>query len=160
MVDLKLRNDRWVMVGTVTRPDGSRVRVRKSTGCGKHEKTLALAYLAEFTRKILADEVDEPRVDVSLGVAIGHYLRKPNPPGQTDKLILVRLERALGKRRLSSLKLFDLHEWVNRGSRQPGTIRREIVSINAMLNHGSEIGLKVPEWRLKKTVVDDERVRS
>ena len=73
--------------------------------------------------------------------------------------VLVRLDGQYGHVKLSELRLYDMVAWCNRGHRQAGTVRREMGAINAMLNHGHEIGLAVPAWRLKKPSVDDARTR-
>jgi integrase len=157
---LVLRDSVWYAMGTVTDPTGEKIRVRKSTGFGRADKVHAEA----VRRRILMDvasgkwgkAVGEAE---TLADAIRLFLQRPIPPGATDVSVLRRLERDLGHRPLARLKGVELMGWVTARGNMPGTVAREIGSIEACLNYARDLGVEVPEMKLKKPSVDDARTR-
>ena len=160
-LELKLRNDVWQVHGTVVRPDGKRVRVRKSTGYTVHQKQYASAALS----RILLEHMNAPpEAEVendaaTLDDAIDAYLSRPNPPGQTERGHLMRLSKAMGRTVLSKVQLHSLYVYVTQRGNMPGTVAREMNSINAMLTHAKEVGMNAPDFLLKRPHVDDARTR-
>lgn len=157
---LSLRNDVWQVVGTVVTPSGDRLRVRKSTGYERGMKPYAQEAMGRILRDALDGKLDKgASSSVTVGQAIDMYVRRPNPPGDTDVGILHRFGNVYAKTRLSSLSVADVMVWVNGRGNKASTVKREINSISAMLSHAKDMGLVVPDLVLKKPKVDDARVR-
>lgn len=164
MIKLKLINDIWHVNGTVIRPDGKKVRIRRTTKFGKEQKQYAMVALGQVLSEVLAGgEPSNENIKARLDDAIGRYLARPVRPGKTDVEILTRLSRYMGGRLLSRLRVADFVDYCEgKGTRRhpkPGTVAREMQAINAMLNHARVCGMAVPEIYLQRPRVDDARTR-
>lgn len=157
-LNLKLRNDVWQVHGTVIAPDGRKVRVRKSTGFPKHLKNLASAKMPEIIAEALRGDVSKPKAD-NIASAIRMFVGRPNPPGATDVGTLERFGQKFGHVRLGDVNQTDILMYVQSKGNKPNTVAREINTINAMFNYAREVGMNVPEIKLKKPTVDDSRLR-
>jgi integrase len=156
---LSLRNDVWQVTGTVVTPDGGRLRVRKSTGYDKHMKPYAQEAMGRILTEALSGKMSTKTSAVSVGQAVRLFCERPSGVGATDVGILNRFDRAYGKMRLVELTVADVQLWVNARGNAASTVKREINSIMAMLNHARDMGLEVPALQLKKPKVDDTRTR-
>lgn len=156
---LTLRNDVWQVTGTVIRPDGGKVRVRKSTGFQKSMKPYAQEALSRILKAALDGELEGSSSSVTVGQAVRLFLDRPNKVGATDVGILSRFDNKYGKTRLELLSVSDVMIWVNGRGNKASTVKREINSISAMLSHARDMGLDVPDLKLKKPKVDDARLR-
>jgi len=158
-LELRLRNDVWQVCGTVVKPDGVKVRVRKTTGYTKHQKQYASAALSRILLDTMNGVAEVENDAATLEDAINQYLSRPNPPGETDVSILNRLGKLQGKTPLARLKTNNLYSYVTGRGNSAGTVAREMNTINAMLKHAREIGLDAPDITLKRPSVDDARSR-
>jgi integrase len=157
---LTLRNDVWQVSGTVVTPTGGRLRVRKSTGFGRSMKPHAQEAMGRILKDALDGRLEKGATSsVSVGQAIRLFLDRPSKVGETDVNIMGRFDAAHGKTRLEALTVADVMLWVNSRGNKASTVKREINSIMAMLNHAKDMGLDAPDLRLKKPKVDDSRTR-
>jgi integrase len=159
-LELKFRGDVWYVMGTLNDPTGEKVRVRKSTGFGKQDRAFADAERKRITQEVLAGKWGKVAGEAdTLGGAIDLFLTRPTPPGATDANVLTRLKRDLGSRKLAKLSGPELMVWVGGRGNVPGTVAREIASINACLNYSRTLGVQIAEFKLVKPTVDDARTR-
>ena len=159
-LELKWRGKAWYVMGTLTEPGGEKVRVRKSTGFGKSDRAFAEEERKRITQEVMAGKWGKITGEAdTLGGAVDLFLARPNPPGATDESVLRRLKRDLGGRKLTKLSGPELMAWVTGRGNVPGTVAREIGSINACLNYARTLGVQVAEFKLVKPTVDDARVR-
>jgi integrase len=159
-LELKFRGSVWYVTGTLVDPTGEKVRIRKSTGFGKQDRAFADGERKRITQEVLAGKWGKTVGEAdTLGGAVDLFLARPTPPGATDESVLRRLKRDLGGRRLDKLSGPELMGWVTGRGNVPGTVAREIGSINACLNYARTLGVKVAEFKLVKPTVDDARVR-
>jgi integrase len=157
---LALRNDVWQVTGTVTLPGGEKLRVRKSTGYTKHQKSFASEVLSRLLHDAMTGRLgSEGRTYETVADAVDLYLGRPNPPGLTDQQVLMRFARRFGGVRLDQVRAADVMVYTQGRGNKPGTVAREINSINAMFKYARDCGLGVADFVLKKPSVDDERAR-
>ncbi len=159
-LELKWMGKAWYVMGTLTDPTGEKVRVRKTTGFAKQDRSFADEVRKRITEEVrsgkwgkVAGEAD------TLGGAVDLFLARPTPPGATDVSVLLRLKRDLGGRKLAKLSGPELMAWVTGRGNVPGTVAREIGSISACLNYSRTLGVQIAEFKLVKPTVDDARVR-
>ena len=156
---LRLRNGKWHAVGTVTTVDGEVIRIRKSTGYSKDEKSYAQAKLVTMANEAIeASETVVPRT-FTVWQCVDLYLDRPNPAGETDQRILKNFGKEFGRKHVKRLDLVQVAEWFRSRGIAASTVAREITSINSMLNYAKEFGVDVPSKYLKKPSVDDARTR-
>jgi integrase len=150
----------WYVSGTLADPTGEKVRVRKSTGFGKQDRSHAEAERKRITQEVLAGKWGKASGEAdSLGAAVDLFLARPVPPGATDESVLKRLKRDLGGRKLAKLSGPELMGWVTGRGNVPGTVAREIGSIMACLRYAKALGVEVADFKLVKPTVDDARTR-
>lgn len=160
-LELRLRGSKWYVVGSVL-VNGSRIPVRQSTGYNSAYKNLAANRLQEITRDVLAGNFNSANVKGKERVsqAIDLYLHRPEGVGKTDVSILSRFGREFDHVKLESLSVADIQLYVQARGNKASTVRRELNSIMAMLNHASSMGWRVSDLsKLKKPRADDERCR-
>lgn len=159
-LNLTLRDDVWYVTGTVTSLDGKTRRVRRSTKFKKPERKFASAVMAKILEDALAGRLDSPDRGVDyVADAIDMFLRRPNPPGETDQICLNRVRASLGRIPLQDVKVADFMVYFNGRDIKANTIAREMTSINSMLSYAKEMGMSVADVKLKKPMYDDARLR-
>jgi integrase len=95
----------------------------------------------------------------TLRQAIELFLTRPVRPGRTDALLMGQLDDWLGHKMLRDVTGVELAAWVQGRSRKPGTQARRLASVKAMLSHAKSLGLRVPEFHMKRPSYDDARNR-
>ena len=94
-LNLTLRKDVWQITGTVIQ-DGRPIRVRKSTGLHKSQKSKAKDELTKTYAAVAAGEVKTKSRRLAADAADA-FLGRPNSPGTTDQTIMRLLSSALGQ---------------------------------------------------------------
>ena len=158
---LKLRNDVWQVVGTVTRHDGEKVFVRKSTGHTFHEKVWAKKKLSDILLSTMTEtrkRDDKGRVETVRDV-IDVFLKRPDGVGETDRSMLDRFERVFGRRELSKLTTLEVNDYLTSKGNKSSSVRREMSTISACFSYVRKMGVDVPELSLVKPSEGDGRSR-
>lgn len=160
-VTLKLRKDKWQVVGTITRHDGKSVRLRKATGHTFHEKAWASKKMASILLDAMA-EVDAPELDAGV-TTVGDVLRmfaaRPDGNSLTDERHLVRFDRAFGAREIGDLTTIEVDRYFAAMGVSGSTIRRYMTTISAAFNFVRGKGLPVPDIKFDKPSDGDGRCR-
>ncbi len=88
------------------------------------------------------------------------YLTRPGGMGRTTRVIAAQLEHDLRSVPLAKVDQVFVDGWVSRrhAGNAPGTVRRELVVMQSILNTAAKRGM-CPPLRLDKPRVDDARVR-
>jgi len=159
-LNLTLRDNVWYVSGTVTGLDGRTRRVRKSTGFKKPERKYASAVMSKVLEDAMTGRLDRPSRSVeNIADAIDVYLRRPNPPGPTDQIVLTKIRDELGRIPLSDVKVQDFMMYFGGRKIKANTMAREMTSVNSMLAYAREMGMEVADVKLKKPTYDDARLR-
>lgn len=158
-LQLKLRNEKWHVTGTVMGPDGEKVRVRKSTGFPRHQKRFASDVLSRVLHDAMAGKYSTDTGELTVEDAARMFTTRPNPPGQTDKDIMKGFVRRLGGVPLNDLTVATIQRYVTSRGNKASTVAREINSIKAMLAHARAMGVTTPDLELVRPSVDDSRLR-
>jgi len=87
------------------------------------------------------------------------YLRRPEGVGRTDKYFLLAFEKEFGDISVLSVSSWQIMNWLTDRKTKPGTVRRKIVTLQAIWNHATKIGIELPPLKLVKPSVDDARTR-
>jgi len=164
MLKVKYIHPSWWIVGTV-RVNGQTKRVRRNTHMKKNEKRLANALLLECIDE-KTEQISNPHHKKSKVVAqkvediVRLYLRRPDSPTGTDASFLVNhFMKKYNGRNVLDLQADEIISWLYSSGNSAGTIRRKITSINACINFARKAGISVPDFKLVKPVVNDERER-
>ena len=160
-VTLKLRKDKWQVVGTITRHDGKSVRLRRATGHTFHEKAWASKKMASILLDAMA-EVDAPAIDVgvtTVGDVIRVFAARPDGLSVTDKLILGRFDKAFGARDIGDLTSLEVDRYFAAMGVKGSTIRRYMTTMAACFNFVRGKGLPVPDIKFGKPSDGDGRCR-
>ena len=157
---LKLRKDVWQAVGTVTRHDGERVFVRKSTGHTFHEKMWAKKKMDDILSETMNEtsKIEEGAVDTVSDV-IRLFLKRPDGVGDTDRMALDRFERVFGRRELKKLTAFEVNDYLTSKGNKASSVRREMTTISACFTYVRNMGKDVPQITLVKPSEGDGRAR-
>lgn len=157
MLQLKMENGVWYAKGTIRKPDGSTLRVRKSTKCRDRMKAYAVA--AALVDEVMnpKDEDDRPAGNVQEIADL--YLHKEPKPGVTDAHVVGRFVERFGKQDVSQLRGADINDFVRERGLKPSSARREIATIKAVLNYAKRCGYAVPQMVLDKPRIDETRER-
>lgn len=91
--------------------------------------------------------------------AIKHYINEDM--SDTDKILIRRQSKHLGKKDLDSINSLDIKRYVNRIHKhnKSSTIKRDLNIIKAVLNHACDLGLMVKIPKIIMPKVDDARDR-
>lgn len=158
-LQLRERNNTWHVVGTVTTPDGEKVRVRKATGFPLHQKRFASEAMSRVLHDVMAGKYSTKDGTVTVADAANLFVTRPNPPGETDKVIMKLLTRNLGSLAYADLTVATVMRYVTSRGNKASTVAREINSIKAMLAHTKAMGVPTPTLELVRPSVDDSRLR-
>lgn len=156
-LNLTLRKDVWQITGTVIQ-DGRPIRIRKSTGLHKSQKSKAKDELTKTYAAVAAGEVKTKSRRLAADAADA-FLGRPNSPGTTDQTIMRLFSSALGHVPLHALTLEQIMHHVTSRGNKPNTVARELNSIKAMLSHAESMGWDVPNITIVRPNVDDSRLR-
>ena len=158
-LSLNLRGNVWQVHGTVKTLTGGSGRVRRSTGFTKPERRFAQVVMNKIMEDAMTGRLDDESGVEYVADACDAFISRPSPPGDTDVRTVEHIKSALGRIKLSKITLadFTMH-FATRGV-AANTLAREMTSANAMLNYAREIGMDVPEIKLKKPSYDDARTR-
>jgi len=166
---LTKRGDVFHITGSLKLLDGSVKRVRRSTG--HTNEAFAVVELERVKSELLRGASYSPPPHVvaaipkttpkaTLGDVVDAYLGKPDAPGDTDRRVVDVLVREFGhKTLLDDISSAAIMRHATSGGVKAGTVKRKLTTITAMFNHAQEIGIEVPEFRLRKPKVDDARDR-
>lgn len=160
-VSLKLRQGVWQVVGTVTRHDGKRVRLRKTTGHTFHQKAWANKMMAAIVMEE-AQKIDAPDTtsDVTtVGDVIRMHAARPDGVGYANMRYLTRFDRAFGHKKVGELTTLEVDRYFSSLGVKGSTIRRYMTSIKACFNHVAGKGVAVPDVKFDKPSDGDGRTR-
>lgn len=158
-LQLRLRNEKWHVTGTVLGPDGEKVRVRKSTGFPRHQKRFASEVLTRVLHDAMSGKFSTDAGDLTVADAARMFANRPNPPGDSDRIYMNVLARNLGSLPYHELTVATVMRHVTSRGNSAGSVRRELGSINAMLSHTKSMGVDTPDLELVRPAVDDSRLR-
>ena len=158
---LKLRKNVWYVEGVTRTREGHKVYLRKTTGCVEGEKALATVKMGEILNDVYNGRMVGRNTGgtFTVGDAAYMFIRRPNPPGQTDYMIMRGVSAALGGIVYTELTVGDVMGYVNGRGNSAGTVGREINSVRAMLKHTESMGVETPRLMLVKPRIDDARSR-
>lgn len=95
--------------------------------------------------------------------AIKRYRERPEAINKTDDIYLRKISRTIGKVPLADLSTDAIDKLLTKPrfaeGLKPGSIRRELNTLQAMLNHARMFGMTSNEFKLRKPRVDDARNR-
>lgn len=95
--------------------------------------------------------------------AIDRYESRPEGVKQTDRIYLMKLRKELGSVDLVDLSTGLIDELVTQrrlnAGLKPGSVRRELNTLGAVLNHARLYGLTKQEVKIRKPRVDDARTQ-
>jgi len=160
-VSLKLRQGVWQVVGTITRHDGKKVRLRKTTGHTFHEKAWASKKMADIIMAE-AQKVDAPATtsDVTtVGDVIRMFAARPDGVGYASMRYLTRFDRAFGHKEVGELTTLEVDRYFSSMGVKGSTIRRYMTSIKACFNHVKGKGVTVPDVKFDKPSDGEGRCR-
>ena len=149
------------MVGTITRHDGKKVRLRKTTGHTFHEKLWASKKMADIIMAE-AQKVDAPATtsDVStVGDVIRMHAARPDGVGYSCQRALSRFDRAFGYREVGDLTTLEVDRYFSTMGVGGSTIRRYMMSIKACFAYVKGKGVTVPDVKFDKPRENDGRTR-
>lgn len=160
-VSLKLRQGVWQVVGTVTRHDGKRVRLRKTTGHTFHEKAWANKVMAAIVMEE-AQKIDAPDDDTgvrTVGDVIRMHAARPDGVGYSCQRALSRFDRAFGYREVGDLTTLEVDRYFSTLGVGGSTIRRYMTSVKACFAYVKGKGVTVPDVKFDKPSDGDGRTR-
>ena len=159
-LNLKLRNKIWQIEGTVKLADGVKKRVRQSTGYPTTMKVQAEKELSDLLMDIVSGKVTSSRPDTVNDIAKLYLNKVDKDLSKASQYNLGQLTRDFGSKLIKELTLRELTEWYGEMEVKASSIRRHMVTVNAMLEYAEKQGVAgIPEWRLTKPIVDDARCR-
>lgn len=101
--------------------------------------------------------------DVLVRDVVDVYLERPGGVGETDRGVLNRFRKRFGAIPIGELTKLQVHRWLQRKykdrERKPGTVAREIKSVNACWRYAQGLGMVEGGLELTSPKVDDARDR-
>jgi len=139
MLRVKQVGRKYYAHGTVVRPDGERVRIRKSLGLGVGDEDYLDAAKARVMREAMRATGGETVEDL-----VRAYMGRRDAPGEGSLWFVKDFEKKFGGVRLDNLdeKAIEAHAWGD-GSLCDGTVARRIRAVKAVLRWGMKRGLPV-----------------
>lgn len=157
----------WYVMGTITAPDGIKMRIRETTGVdalGPKPPVAAEKKLSDILAEVMGGARSAPSPTAVLALVVptindiaAVYLRKDVTA--TTRNVIAGFCREFGARRVDSVTALDIQTWVAGKKYQPSSARRELTSVQAMFNHARDLGMRVPAMVLKKPPEGDHRDR-
>lgn len=156
MLQVKRVGGRYYAHGTVVRPDGERVRVRKALGLGPGDEEHLPAAKARVMREAMATGGGETVSDLVRG-----YCARHDRPSENSLWFVRDFEKKFGAVALEKLdaRAIEAHAWGD-GTREAGTVARKVTAIKAMLRWGLKRGMPVKAEvleQVERPSVDDAR---
>lgn len=156
MLRVKRMGRKYYVHGTVVRPDGERVRVRKALGLGVGDEDYLEAAKARVMRDAMRATGGETVEDL-----VRAYMGRPDAPGSGSLWFVKDFEKKFGGLRLDALdaRAIEAHAWGD-GSCCEGTVARKLTAVKAMLRWGMRRGLPVKAEvleRIERPSVHDAR---
>lgn len=152
------RDGAWHVVGTVTSSDGTKHRVRKSTGVVASAATrpAAEALLSTELSRIVAGVVPTKSGAALTAQEIADLYLKKEVSASTRNVVLA-FAREFGPRR--DIKVVDIQTHYGAKTYKASSLRRELTIVQAMFAHARDMGYAVPALVLKKPPDGDYRER-
>lgn len=164
-MNLVKRGNIWWVSATLTLPDGTKRKVRRTTGVPVVGGSKALAEKRGeevVASERAAAEGGERSADGrrrTLGDLARLYVGRPGGVSAGTRRIVDLFVDRFGDVSVDRLDSADIMIWHHRGERKAGTVAREMAVTIALLRYAEDFGIALPPWRLKKPSVSDARDR-
>ena len=144
MLKLRLRGDTWYAMGTITRLDGKRVRVKRSTKFTYNQKNQAKSLLPTIQADVIKQTCEpkkEKRSDYLVADMNSRYLSRPEGfLSLATNYILKDFDGVFGKREVLDLDIKEVYSHFNRKGTKPSSIRKEMATLIASINYSKMRG--------------------